>query len=151
MRLDERIRGSHSRRRLSLALALALCSCTGMAPRPAPPPQRNETADGGSGQRSAAVLMGSTFQSMQRLAQAPPGEQAELLAAARDAGYERSPQGSAQAALRACCWPPPDIRAAIRAKAQTLLRQLVAQPEALLPLERAVALVDSRRSIASWD
>jgi hypothetical protein len=43
----------------------------------------------------AAVLVGSTFQSMQRLAQAPPAEQAEILAAARTS-FERSPQGSVQ-------------------------------------------------------
>ena len=49
---------------------------------PAPPPQRNENVDEDR-DAAAAVLMGNTFQTMQRLSQAPAAEQAELLAAAR--------------------------------------------------------------------
>jgi hypothetical protein len=84
--------------------------------------------------------MGNTFQTMQRLSQAPAAEQAELLAAAR-AGYERSPQGGAQ--LRyALLLATPGHPGRDAPQAQTLLRQLVAHPESLLPLERAVALVE---------
>jgi hypothetical protein len=85
-------------------------------------------------------LIGNTFQTMQRLSQAPAAEQAELLAAARS-GYERSPQGGAQ--LRyALLLATPGHPGRNAPQAQTLLRQLVAQPETLVPIERAVALVE---------
>ena len=122
-----------------LALALALCGCARMTPRPEPPPQRNENVDEDR-DAAAAVLMGNTFQTMQRLSQAPAAEQAELLAAARS-GYERSPQGGAQ--LRyALLLATPGHPGRAAPQAQTLLRQLVAQPETLVPIERAVALVE---------
>ncbi len=122
-----------------VVLALALCGCTGLTTRPQPPPQRNESVEEDR-DAAAAVLMGNTFQSMQRLSQAPDAEQAELLAAARSS-YERSPQGGAQ--LRyALLLATPGHPGRDPPKAQTLLRQLVAQPETLVPIERAVALVE---------
>jgi hypothetical protein len=121
-----------------LLLALALCGCTGLATRPPPPPQRNDNV-AEDRDAAAALVMGNTFQTMQRLSQAPAAEQAELLAAAR-AGYERSPQGGAQ--LRyALLLSTPGHPGRDAPKAQMLLRQLVAQPETLVPIERAVALV----------
>src|ERR1700681_3648910 len=122
-----------------VVLALVLCGCSGMTTRPPPPPQRTESV-GEDGGAAAAVVIGNTFQTMQRLSQAPAAEQAELLAAAR-AGYERSPQGGAQ--LRyALLLATPAHPGRDAPKAQTLLRQLVAQPETLVPIERAVALVE---------
>jgi hypothetical protein len=123
-----------------VVLALALCSCTDLTTRPPPPPpQRNESVEENR-DAAAAVLMGNTFQSMQRLSQAPAAEQAELLAAARS-GYERSPQGGAQ--LRyALLLATPGHPGRDPPKAQSLLRQLVARPETLVPIERAVALVE---------
>src|SRR5579863_10642202 len=122
-----------------LVLALVVCGCSGMTPRPAPPPQRTDNVEEDR-DAAAAVLMGNTFQTMQRLSQAPAAEQAELLAAARS-GYERSPQGGAQ--LRyALLLATPGHPGRDAPKAQTLLRQLVAQPETLVPIERAVALVE---------
>jgi hypothetical protein len=118
--------------------ALALCGCTGLTTQP-PPPQRNDNV-AEDRDAAAAVVMGNTFQTMQRLSQAPVAEQAELLAAAR-AGYERSPQGGAQ--LRyALLLSTPGHPGRDAPKAQVLLRQLVAQPETLMPIERAVALVE---------
>lgn len=123
-----------------LAIALALCGCQS-APqlqRSAPAPQRNESAD--DHDSAAALLLANTFQIMQRLAQAAPAEQAELLTATREA-YERTPQGSAQ--LRyALLLAIPGHLARDPAKAQALLRELAAQPETLEPIERAVALVE---------
>jgi hypothetical protein len=119
--------------------ALALCGCTGLTTHPPPPPQRNDNV-AEDRDAAAAVVMGNTFQTMQRLSQAPVAEQAELLAAAR-AGYERSPQGGAQ--LRyALLLSTPGHPGRDAPKAQVLLRQLVAQPETLVPIERAVALVE---------
>ncbi len=122
-----------------LVLALALCGCTGLTTRPPPPPPRTENV-GVDRDAAAAVIMGNTFQTMQQLSQAPAAEQAELLAAARS-GYERSPQGGAQ--LRyALLLATPGHPGRDPLKAQMLLRQLVAQPETLVPIERAVALVE---------
>jgi hypothetical protein len=122
-----------------LGVALAVCSCSTMTPRPPPPPQRSENVEEDR-DAAAAVLMGNTFQTMQRLSQAPAAEQAELLAAARSS-YERTPQGGVQ--LRyALLLATPGHPGRDAPKAQTLLRQLVAQPETLVPIERAVALVE---------
>jgi hypothetical protein len=121
------------------ALALVLCGCADLATRPPPPPQRNESVEEDR-DAAAAVLMGNTFQTMQRLSQAPEAEQAELLAAAR-MSYERTPQGGAQ--LRyALLLATPGHPGRDAPKAQGMLRQLVAQPETLVPIERAVALIE---------
>jgi len=120
-------------------LLLALSGCAGLSAHSPPPPQRTENL-AEDRDAAAAVLMGNTFQTMQRLSQAPAAEQAELLAGARDA-YERSPQGGAQ--LRyALLLATPGHPGRDAAKAQSLLRQLVAQPETLVPIERAVSLVE---------
>jgi hypothetical protein len=122
-----------------VVLALALYGCAGLTTRPLPPPQRHESLDEDR-DAAAAVVMGNTFQTMQRLSQASAAEQAELLAAARSA-YERAPQGSAQ--LRyALLLATPGHPGRDPAKAQMLLRQLAAQPETLVPIERAVTLVE---------
>jgi len=72
--------------------------------------------------------------------QAAPAEQAELLADAR-AAYERTPQGSAQ--LRyALLLATPGHPARDPVRAQTLLRDLASVPEAMVPIERAVTLVE---------
>jgi hypothetical protein len=55
--------------------------------------------------------------------------------------YERTPQGGAQ--LRyALLLATPGHRGRDPPLAQSLLRQLVAQPETLVPIERAVALIE---------
>jgi hypothetical protein len=91
--------------------------------RTPPPAQHNESA-AEDRDTVAAVFMAGMFQSMQHLAQSGPAEQAEIVASAREA-YDRAPQqGSAK------------LRYA------RLLRELAAQPEALQPPERAVALVE---------
>jgi hypothetical protein len=126
---------------LALAvLGLALCGCSNLeALRAPPPPQRSETT-AEDRDTVAAVLMASTFQSMQHLAQSGPAEQAEIVTAAREA-FERSPQGSAK--LRyALLLATPGHPARNAILAQRLLRELAAQPETLQPIERAVTLVE---------
>jgi hypothetical protein len=122
-----------------LVIALALCGCAVTTTRPPPPPQRTESA-AEDRDAAAAVMMGNTFQTMQRLSQASAAEQAELLAGAR-AAYERSPQGGAQLRF-ALLLATPGHPGRDAPKAQNLLRQLVAQPATLVPIERAVALVE---------
>jgi hypothetical protein len=122
------------------ALLLALCACSGIERRAPPPPPPHDDTVAVDRDTAVAVLIANTFQSMQRLSQAPAAEQAELLSTARQA-YERSPQGGAQ--LRyALLLATPGHAGRDAPKAQALLRQLVAQPETLAPIERAVALVE---------
>jgi hypothetical protein len=126
---------------LWIAVSLAgLGGCANIEAMHSPaPPQRSENAPDDR-DTIAAVLIASTFQSMQRLAQAAPAEQAEILAAAREA-YVRSPQGEGQ--LRyALMLATPGHPARDPVMAQKLLRELAARPEALLPLERAVTLIE---------
>jgi hypothetical protein len=128
-------------RALPLVLAVAtLCGCSNFEPLRAPlPPQRSENA-GEDRDTVAAVVMASSFQSMQHLVQAGPAEQAEIVASAREA-YERAPQGNAK--LRyALLLATPAHPARNPVLAQKLLRELAAQPETLQPPERAVALVE---------
>jgi hypothetical protein len=129
-----------SRRRAVIGtLMLLLAGCASVTgPRSAPPAR----TEGGPEDRdaAAALLLANTFQSMQRLVQAAPAEQAELLADAR-AAYERTPQGSVQ--LRyALLLATPGHPARDPVRAQTLLRDLASVPESLLPIERAVTLVE---------
>jgi hypothetical protein len=116
---------------------LSGCAAVNASRTPAPAPHTDSVEDRDA---AAAMLVGSTFQNMQRLAQAAPGEQAEILSAARTA-FEHAPQGGVQLRyallLAAPGHPGRDLPLA-----QTLLRQLAAQPETLVPIERAVALVE---------
>jgi hypothetical protein len=121
----------------ALVLLLAACSAfDGGARRDAgrqaaPPPDRDTTV---------AVLLAGTIQTLQRLAQSSPPEQAEILASARQ-GYERAPLGGAQ--LRyALVLATPGHAARDPERARTLLRELAAQPEALQPAERALTLFE---------
>jgi len=117
----------------------ALCACEALPKRDAPPPPRSESVVEDR-DTTAAVLLASTLQSMQRLVQSAPAEQAEILSAAH-AVYVRAPQGSAQ--LRyALLLATPGHPGRDAVMAQTLLRELAAQPETLVPVERAVTLVE---------
>jgi hypothetical protein len=126
---------------LWIAVGLAgLGACANIEAIHSPPPSQRSENMPEDRDTVAAVLVASTFQSMQRLAQAAPAEQAEILAAAREA-YVRSPQGEAQ--LRyALMLATPGHPARDPVMAQKLLRELAARPEALLPLERAVTLIE---------
>ena len=105
---------------------------------PAPPVAADTPAN--DRDLAAAVLMADTFQTMERLAQAAPAEQAEIVSAARQA-FQRTPRGSTQ--LRyALLLATPGHPARNPVMAQMLLRELVAQPETLEPLERAVVMVE---------
>jgi hypothetical protein len=114
------------------------CQTAPQVSAPAPPPP----ADTPSNDRdlAAAVVMADTFQNMQRLTQAPPAEQAEIVSAAREA-YQRTPRGEAQ--LRyALLLATPGHPARDATVAQRLLRELAAQPQVLVPVERAVVMVE---------
>jgi hypothetical protein len=127
-------------RLLATALALSLAACSAVPERQEAPPPPRADSSGEDRDVTAAVLIADSFQTMQRLAQSPPAEQAEILAAAREA-YQRTPQGGAQ--LRyALLLATPGHPGRNPQQAQRLLRELVAQPEVLVPVERAVVLVE---------
>ncbi len=127
---------------MTLAVALVTGGCVGAAARRPPPPPAPASADSAAEDRDtvSAVLMGNTLQTMQRMAQSGPAEQAEILASARDA-YLRAPHGTVK--LRyALMLATPAHPARDPVMAQKQLRELAAQPETLQPLERAVALIE---------
>ena len=130
-------------RRLALLLALTLAGVMAggcqSAPQPAPAPPPPADTPSNDRDLAAAMVMADTFQNMQRLTQAAPAEQAEIVSAARDA-YQRAPRGETQ--LRyALLLATPGHPARDAVMAQKLLRELAAQPEALVPIERAVVIV----------
>ena len=91
----------------------------------------------------AAVVLADTIQTLQRLAAASPAEQAEIVTSMRQA-YERSPGGSAQLhyALTLATLGHASRDAG---RARQLLRELAAQPETLVPVERALTLLELAR------
>jgi hypothetical protein len=124
----------------ALALAGGIAGGCQSAPQPAPPPPPPSDTPSNDRDLAAAMVMADTFQNMQRLTQAEPAEQAEIVSAARDA-YQRAPRGETQ--LRyALLLATPGHPARDAATAQKLLRELAAQPEALVPIERAVVMVE---------
>jgi hypothetical protein len=131
---------TRARNPAALLLAVSMGGCSGLQGLHAPPPAQHVESAPEDGDTVAAVFMAGTFQSMQRLAGAPPSEQAELFAAARDT-YERSPQGGNKLRF-ALLLATPGHPARDPYRARNLLRELAAQPEALQPLERAVTLVE---------
>ncbi|HEY7929192.1 MAG TPA: hypothetical protein VID71_04215, partial [Steroidobacteraceae bacterium] len=131
-------------RRLALLLALAVSGVIAggcqSAPQPAPAPPPPSDTPSNDRDLAAAMVMADTFQNMQRLTQAAPAEQAEIVSAARNA-YQRDPRGETQ--LRyALLLATPGHPARDAVMAQKLLRELAAQPEALVPIERAVVMVE---------
>jgi hypothetical protein len=123
---------------LAAALLLAGCASVDQPTRPAPPPARADNGD--QREAAAALLLASTIQTLEKLASGSPAEQADILADAKSS-YERAPLGSGQ--LRyALVLATPGHPATDPVVAQKLLRELAAQPEALMPAERALALVE---------
>jgi hypothetical protein len=91
----------------------------------------------------ASASIASMLDTLQRLLQGGPAEQAEALAGARRA-YDENPRGAAQ--LRyALALSAPRHPARDPVTAQRLLRELLATPETLLPLERSLALIELQR------
>jgi hypothetical protein len=122
------------------ALLLALLGgCAVLGPRNEGEVVRAPTP-GADRDTQVAVLLAGTLQSLQRLASGTPAEQAEILAAARQA-YERAPGGGPQ--LRyALVLATPGHGARDPERARQLLRALAANPEVLAPVERAYTLVE---------
>ncbi len=110
------------------------CSTLGLGQRtPTPPPVINAASAGSS-------LLGEYVLLLQKLVQGRPSEQAEIVTnAQRD--YDLAPTPSRELKL-ALILGTPGHPAADLTRAQGLLRELMANPEMLLPTERALAALE---------
>jgi hypothetical protein len=123
---------------LAFIAIVALAGCASLEQAPASAPALPPAAD-----LQATASLGATLESLQRLIQGGPAEQAEALAQLRR-DYENSPRGGNQ--LRyALALAAPQHPARDAATAQRLLRELLAAPETLLPFERSLALIELQR------
>jgi hypothetical protein len=117
------------------SVLLAACANLG-ANRDAPPADHPPSIDRAATQ---AALLASYLEVLQRVVQGPPAEQAEILSGARH-DYEIAPTPSHE--LRyAMVLATPGHPGTNCAKAQQLLRELIATQETLLPTERAMAFL----------
>jgi hypothetical protein len=114
-----------------------LSACAGFtATHDAPAPERPPTIDRAVTQ---ATLLASYLETLQRLVQGAPAEQAEILSGARR-DFETAPTASHE--LRyAMVLATPGHPGTDCAKAQKLLQELIATQETLLPAERAMAFL----------
>jgi hypothetical protein len=127
--------GNLPRGALAVLALLTISACTSLtAPRPPPPPPPVNPA------ATAAAVAGDYLTLLQHLLQGPPAEQAEIISAAQHE-YDTAPTPSHQLKL-AMILGTPGHPGANLLKAQGLLRELLANPEMLLPVERALAAVE---------
>lgn len=122
-----------------LALGL-LAGCASLANLTGATQPTRASSGGVDRDAAAALVLTSMIQTMQRLAQGNPAEQAEILATARQ-GYDRSPGGGAQLRYALALATPGHAGHNIT-QARQLLRELTAQPESLQPAERALTLLE---------
>jgi hypothetical protein len=124
-------------RLLALLASVLLGACANLgANREVPPPDRPPTIDRAVTQ---AALLASYLEVLQRLVQGTPAEQAEILSGARR-DFETAPTPSHELKY-ALVLATPDHPGTDCAKAQQLLRELIATQETLLPAERAMAFL----------
>jgi hypothetical protein len=114
-----------------------LSACAGLsATHDAPPPERPPTIDRAVTQ---ATLLAGYLETLQRLVQGAPAEQAEILSGARR-DFETAPTPS-HALRYAMVLATPGHPGTDCVKAQKLLQELIATQETLLPSERAMAFL----------
>jgi hypothetical protein len=127
-----------ARTRWCAAAALAAllgggCAGLGGQHAPAPAPVVNP-------QVTSATVLAGYLQLLQKLATGQPAEQAEIVASAQH-DFDLAPTPSHQLKL-ALILGTPGHPATDLPKAQTLLRELMANPEMLLPAERSLAFLE---------
>jgi hypothetical protein len=129
---------------LPLLLFLTACTTTGLSSDRT----RNESAAPAVDRTAlSATVLSGYLEFLQRLVQAAPAEQAELMAATQRE-YEIAPTPSHQLryslALAVPGHPATDLP-----QAQRLLRELMATPETLLPAERSLAFLELQQVSAA--
>jgi hypothetical protein len=120
---------------LCLSILAGCGSLTGLQ-KPAPVPTPTRDAEAGA-------LLAQHIDSLQRLAQGNAAEQAEIVSGLRVA-YEQSHQPAA-AFRYALALALPGHPARSPQQAQRLLREALAAPERLAPIERGLALLELQR------
>jgi hypothetical protein len=127
-----------ARTRLCAAAVLAAClgsGCAGLGGQHPPAP-----APVVSPQATSATVIAGYLQLLQKLATGQPAEQAEIVASAQH-DFDLAPTPSHQLKL-ALILSTPGHPATDLPKAQGLLRELMANPEMLLPAERSLAFLE---------
>ena len=126
---------------LVAAIGALLGGCADMLPRSdSRPPAQMPVVDR---QAASATLISGYLESLQRLVQSAPAEQAEIAAAAQRE-YDLAPTPSHQLRL-SLVLATPNHSATDLPRAQRLLRELMAAPAALLPAERALAFLEQQK------
>jgi hypothetical protein len=121
---------------LGLLGSALLGACANFGNRDATPPDRPPTIDRAVTQ---AALLAGYLETLQRVVQGTPAEQAEILSGARR-DFETAPTPSHELKY-ALILATPDHPGTDSVKAQQLLRELIATQETLLPAERAMAFL----------
>jgi len=116
-----------------VALVAAGCAVGPGQRAPSPAPVVNAATTG-------SIVLSEYLQLLQRLVQGRPSEQAEIVAKAQRE-YDTAPTPSRELKL-ALILGTPGHPATNLTKAQTLLRELMANPEMLLPGERALTFLE---------
>lgn len=119
---------------------LAACQNGLLSPSPARPAEPAPIVDRAA---ASAALVSGYLESLQRLVQSAPAEQAETVAAAQRE-YDLAPTPSHQLRL-ALILATPGHSGTDLPRAQRLLRELMAAPVALLPAERALAFLEQQK------
>jgi hypothetical protein len=129
---------------LPLILFLTACTTTGF---PSDRTHDENAAPAVDRTALSATVLSGYLEFLQRLVQAAPAEQAELMAATQRE-YEIAPTPSHQ--LRyALALAVPGHPATDLPQAQRLLRELMATPETLLPAERSLAFLELQQVAAA--
>src|ERR1700730_11063177 len=116
-----------------VALVASGCSVGPGQRAPSPAPVVNSAA-------ASSTALSEYLQLLQRLVQGPPAEQAEIVANAQRE-YDTAPTPSRELRL-ALILGTPGHPATDLPRAQALLRELIANPEMLLPGERALTFLE---------
>jgi len=127
--------GVRGGRLAGLLVTLMLVGCTSLMSSqrpPTPPPVVSPTA-------TSSTVLNEYLMLLQRLVQGPPSEQAEIVASAQRE-YDTAPTPSHTLKL-ALILGTPGHPATNLTRAQALLRELMANPEMLLPGERALTFL----------
>ena len=125
--------------RLVAAALIGAAALAGCMTGPGEGTHKPDTAPRVDRAAASAAVLASHLQKLAELVQGAPSEQAEILASARH-DYDIAPTPSHELAL-ALVLSVPGHPGFDPARAQQLLRDVLATPETLMPSERALALV----------
>jgi hypothetical protein len=133
--IRRRRRGARGGRAAGLLITVVLAGCTSLMSNqgpPTPPPVVNPSA-------TSSTVLNEYLMLLQKLVQGRPAEQAEIVASAQRE-YDTAPTPSHTLKLALILGTPGHPATNLK-RAQALLRELMANPEMLLPGERALTFL----------